>query len=152
VKRQNDAEADAIVDYIEAWWLRYEKQVEHPKIAILTPYKNQVRLIRSKMKERFGNSAVRYEVQVWNTHKAQGREWDWVLFSASDTVNLDGNSPYFSDSANPKGKHVLNTTISRAKKHLRVFFDAEYWRRRRPDSILKELALRMDLELAQDGV
>ena len=153
VKRQNDAEADAIVDYVEAWWLRYEKQVEHPTIAILTPYKNQVKLIRSKMIERFGNSAVRYEVQVWNTHKAQGREWDWVLFSVSDTGNLHGNDPYFTDSANPVGKCVLNTTISRTRNQLVVFLDAVYWRRREPDSILTELALNMrDSQVAQDGV
>jgi archaellum component FlaC len=141
--RQNDAEADAIIDYIEARWSPEEKQKEHPTIAILTPYKNQVELIRSKLIERFGNSAIRYHVQVLNTHKAQGREWDWVLFSASDTRNLPGNDPFFSDSANPRGKRVLNTTISRTRNQLVVFLDAEYWRRRRPDSILKELALNM---------
>jgi len=152
VNRQNHAEADAIIDYIEAWWPKQEKQGEHPTIAIVTPYKKQMMLIRSKMIKRFGHSEIRYDVPVLNTHKAQGREWDWVLFSVTDTVNLRGNKPYFTDSANPVGKCVLNTSISRAKKHLRVFFDAEYWRRRRPDSILTELALRMDLELAQDGV
>jgi len=142
-KRQNDAEADAIIDYIEARWSPDEKQKEHPTIAILTPYKNQVQLIRSKLRERFGNSEILYHVQVLNTHKAQGREWDWVLFSASDTGNLPGNNPYFSDSANRPGKRVLNTTISRTRNQLVVFLDAEYWRRRRPDSILKELALKM---------
>ena len=151
-RRQNDAEADAIIDYIdyiEARWSPEEKQKEHPTIAILTPYNNQVELIRSKLRfrsklrEKFGNSAIRYHVQVLNTYKAQGREWDWVLFSASDTGNLPGNNPFLSDSANPHGKCVLNTTISRTRNQLVVFLDAEYWRRRRPDSILKELALNM---------
>jgi superfamily I DNA and/or RNA helicase len=139
VNRQNHEEADAIIDYIEAWWLLEEKQKEHPTIAILTLYNNQVRLIQSKLRKRFGNSAICYHVQVLNTFRAQGREWDWVLFSVSDTGNLPGNNPFFSDSASRRGKRVLNTTISRARNQLVVCLDAV-------------LALNMrDSQVAQDG-
>jgi ATP-dependent RNA/DNA helicase IGHMBP2 len=111
-----------------------------PTIAILTPYKNQVRLIRDRLRKRFGDAEISDHVEVWNTHQAQGREWDWVLFSVSDTANLKGNMPYFSDSKNRTGRAVLNTTISRAKQHLRIFLDSAYWEHRKPESLLTELA------------
>lgn len=62
-------------------------------IAILTPYINQLELIRAKLRSRFPGSDILDYVETLNTHKAQGREWDWVLFSASDTGRLDGNDP-----------------------------------------------------------
>jgi ATP-dependent exoDNAse (exonuclease V) alpha subunit len=79
-------------------------------------------------------------VEVWNTHQAQGREWDCVFFSASDTARLWGNDPWFSDSSNATGRALVNTTISRARQHLRIFFDRDFWRQRWKDSILTALA------------
>jgi hypothetical protein len=103
---------------------------------VLTPYRKQAKLIRNKLR----SASLLDRVEVWNTHQAQGREWDWVLFSASDTDRLEGNDPWFSDSSNPIGKALLNTTISRTKQHLRIFLDATYWKQRRVRSILTELA------------
>jgi len=97
-------------------------------------------LIGRELRHRFGDGDLHDYVEVLNTHQAQGREWDWVLFSASDTANLPGNAPYFGDSSNRDGRAVLNTTISRAKGHLRVFLDAAWWRERGHRSILAELA------------
>jgi len=145
-KRQNDAEADRIVSKLASWWDWAKEQPECPTIAILTPYKPQVALIRAKLRNRFGNSEISNHVEVWNTHQAQGREWDWVLFSVSDTGNLEGNGPWFSDSSKREGRALLNTTISRTKKHLRVFLDAEWWNQRHhtAPSILTELTCLRD--------
>ncbi len=143
--RENEAEADKIMDSIEIWW--HWAQQNHgelpnnwPTLAVLTPYKNQRDLIRKKLNARFHNSHIRDHVEVWNTHQAQGREWDWVLFSVSDTGRLQGNDPFFSDSSSRDGKPLINTTISRAKHQLRVFLDAGFWKQRTPNSILSELA------------
>lgn len=138
-RRKNDAEAGAILKQLEEWWIWAQQQSNLPTIAILTPYRNQVRLIRDELKRRFRDSGISDHVEVWNTHQAQGREWDWVMFSVSDTANLKGNMPYFSDSRNRTGRAVLNTTISRTKQHLRIFLDSTYWEYRKPESLLTEL-------------
>ena len=140
---QNDAEADIIVKRVGKLWEWVNRQPTDqpvPTIAILTPYKKQERLINEKLMAKFENSPILDHVEVLNTHKAQGREWDWVLYSASDTRRLQRNWPFLSDSSNPKGKSVLNTTISRTKKHLRIFLDVADWRTQPRPSILEELA------------
>jgi len=138
-KRQNHAEADLIMDFLERWWSWSESENPRSTLAILTPYKNQAQLLRCMLARRYGTSPLFDHVEVWNTHQAQGREWDWILFSVVDTGNLRGNSPFFTDSKNKAGRPLLNTTISRAKSQLRIFLDATYWRSREPESMLTDL-------------
>ncbi|MBU0606441.1 MAG: AAA family ATPase [Armatimonadetes bacterium] len=138
--RENDAEADEVINRVEEWWRRAQEQSELPTLAILTPYKAQARLIRDRFRQRFGDSEVSDVVDILNTHQAQGREWDWVFFSVSDTGNLKGNGPWFCNSRHRTGREVLNTTISRTRQHLTVFLDATYWQHREPTSLLTELA------------
>jgi len=138
-RRENDSEANAILRRIQDWWEWAQQQPELPTIAILTPYKNQAKLIRRKIERQLGDSPICDHLEVWNTHQSQGREWDWVLFSVSDTANLEGNEPFFSDSTCPEGRALVNTTISRAKQQLQVFLDASFWINRRPTSILTDL-------------
>ena len=68
-------------------------------------------------------------------HASQGREWDTVVLSAADTEKL----PYFTDTALPIGKLVMNTAISRAKNRIVLVFDADYWSQRQ-DSAQQLLA------------
>ena len=100
-------------------------------IAILTPYKNQVKLIRDKLR----SANLEENVDVLNTHKAQGREWDWVIFSVVDDGRKNG--PWFTDSTNSQGCAVLNTTISRAKSRLTLLLHKDFWNRR--DCLIGEL-------------
>jgi hypothetical protein len=139
---QNNVEVDAILDCVEKWWPWAKEQPELPTIAVLTLYNNQAALIRKRLRARFRGTEILDHVEVWNTHKAQGREWDWVLFSVADTGRLPMNGPFLADGNNKRcrSREVLNTTISRAKRHLRVFLDLEYWKNRTPDSLLTELA------------
>lgn len=138
-QRQNPAEADSIMSALSEWWQRAQLQSEISSVGILTPYKNQTKLLRKKLYEGFSGSQLLDYVEVWNTHQAQGREWEYVFFSASDTCNLHGNNPYFSDTASPEGKAIVNTTVSRAKRQLVIFADVDCWRWRGP-SLLTELA------------
>lgn len=150
-KRENDSEADAILGRIKDWWEWAQRQPVLPTIAVLTPYRNQVKLIRKRLRREFHDSEILDHVEVWTTHQAQGREWDWVLFSVCDTANLQWNEPFFSDSNRLEGKALVNTTISRAKQQLRVFLDAGFWRDRAPISILTEI-VRENIGTAEDGV
>lgn len=143
LKRQNNAEVDEIVRRVRAWWSwtsRAEGAAELT-LAILTPYKNQQKLINIKLRQAFRREPEIIErVEVWSVHQSQGREWDTVFFSASDTGRLDGNSPWYADSRKLVGRAILNTAISRAKQHLRIFNDRAWWGQQQPNSILTELA------------
>lgn len=138
-RRENDSEVSAIMNYLGAWWQWAQEQPVLPSIAVLTPYKKQKSLISKRLSERYGNSEINDVVEVWNTHQAQGREWDWVLFSVSDTGNLKFGVPFFTDTKTFIGRAVLNTTISRTKRHLAVFLDMEYWKHRPSNSLLTDL-------------
>jgi len=126
-KWQNHSEANKIVSHIRRFTEIYPNEEERPSAVVLTPYKNQAKLIWQKLRDEHLLDAV----EVLNTHKAQGREWDWVFFSVSDTTRLPGVRPFLTDSNIPVGKLVLNTTISRAKKRLILFLDKTYWSKRK---------------------
>lgn len=139
LNRQNDAEVEAVVQWLDEWWQKNGAQPDHPTIGVLTPYRHQLDLLRKRFRETFGDSDIGDHVDILNTHKAQGREWDWVLLSVADTGSLRGNSPYYSNSRCRIGRDVLNTTISRTKKRLVVFLDYHYWRHREPTSLLTDI-------------
>ncbi|MCK4392024.1 hypothetical protein KAX17_03895 [Candidatus Bipolaricaulota bacterium] len=139
LKRQNHAEADAILDQVQEWWESTQLESNLPTLAILTPYKNQATLIRRQLRERFRDTAIPAQVDVLNTHQAQGREWDWVFFSVADTDNLKMNRPHFTDSTRSDGKALLNTTIGRTRRKLVVFLDATFWTNRPMKQLLTDI-------------
>ena len=101
-------------------------------IAILTPYTNQANLIKNLLR---GMNIS--DIEVLNTHRAQGREWDTVIFSAVD-IGQPPNGLWFCNSCKPPGSQVLATTISRVKKRLYLVLDASFWRRN-PDQLLCQM-------------
>ena len=132
-KRENSAEVDCIARWLEA----------HPEFSdgnetawtILTPYRNQVALLGRRLPQ------ARREERVSTIHKAQGREWDTVFLSV-----VDGrfDLPYFTDSTNPQsgGLHVINTAISRARKHLVLVCDRGFWEDR-PAQLISQVLRRL---------
>lgn len=134
---QNPSEADAIIDVLAEVAEGFQSAIPESTIAVLTPYKKQASLIRQKVKARFGHEGIGAVVEVLNTHQAQGREWDWVFFSVSDTGRLTGNGPFLADTSKEEGRPLINTTLSRAKSQLWVFLDKTYWRdpERFPDNL-----------------
>ena len=103
-KRQNSAEAKAIAEWVKA--------NPNEEYAVLTPYRNQVALIAFELKDE--------EENVMTIHASQGREWDTVLFSVSDTYDM-----FFTNSL--IFPRLLNTAVSRAKRHLILVCDTSYW-------------------------
>ena len=133
---QNYSEANKIVSYIRRFTERYPNEEERPSAVVLTPYKKQAALIWRKLRDEHLLDAV----EVLNTHKAQGREWDWVFFSVSDTPHLPGvHGPFLTNSNIPVGKLVLNTTISRARKRLYLFLDKTYWSQKKSRCLVGDI-------------
>jgi superfamily I DNA and/or RNA helicase len=102
---------------------------------VLTPYKNQAAMIRSMLRARRGPLQA---VEVLNTHRAQGREWDIVVFSAVDG-SRPSCFPYFTDSRKDLGRVVINTTLSRVKRRLILVVERRFWTSK-PDQLLGRLA------------
>jgi hypothetical protein len=109
--RENPSEVKAIQQYLEK---------ENPIDAvILSPYNNQVGLLGQSMR------AMRAEQRILTVHKSQGREWDTVILSVSDTYDM-----FFTDTSDPNGTaiNLINTAVSRAKKELVIVCDANFWK------------------------
>lgn len=106
-KRSSLSEVSGIAQYIKA----------HPgqNIAILAPYRGQIKLLRENLPPECKDS-------ILTVHRSQGREWDTVILSV-----VDGRSPYFVDSNLPIGRAVLNTAISRTRRKLILVCDASTW-------------------------
>ncbi len=122
-KRENKAEAECIANYLQAH-PEFQNGVEDAW-SVLTPYRNQESLLGKLLPN------ARREGRIMNVHKSQGREWDTVFLSL-----VDGhfNNPWFTDTTNPQsgGLHVMNTAISRVRRHLILVCDRQFWQSR-PD-------------------
>jgi hypothetical protein len=108
-KRMNSAEVEAIQDILTNLTDDY---------VILSPYRNQVDYLREKIPE------AGRDMRILTVHKSQGREWDTVILSVTDTSDR-----WFTNSTNiiSHGKQVINTAVSRAKRELILVCDMEYW-------------------------
>lgn len=122
--RQNRSEAEAIEMYLRE--LPEQQEEAEGTYVALAPYKNQVGLLTHQLDE------ARRQGRIMTIHKSQGREWDAVILSV-----VDGhfNNPWFTDTINPQsgGLHVMNTAVSRARKHLIIVCNLHYWKNR-PDA------------------
>ena len=72
----------------------------HSEIGIISPYRNQVALLKREIADP--------EIEIATVHKFQGREKDVIIFSTTDDLVTE-----FSDDPN-----LLNVAVSRAKKQL----------------------------------
>ncbi len=61
-------------------------------------------------------------------HRSQGREWNTVILSVQDGEHMSSTSePLRFTSSKGIGLNLINTAVSRAKKHLVVVCDRRFW-------------------------
>ena len=104
----NENECRAVRDWIQ--------QHDAKNLAILAPYRNQVAKLCKTLSRELHDD-------VLTVHSSQGREWETVVLSATDTMG----DPFLTNTQIPKGKLVMNTALSRARKSIVLVCDAEYW-------------------------
>lgn len=107
--RESHSELQAIKQYLET---------HNPQdYVILAPYKKQCSLIEKELDLPQGT--------VNTIHAAQGREWDTVIISVTDS-----HRKFFMSSNIKKsnGLKIVNTAVSRAKKKLVLVLDYEMWK------------------------
>ncbi len=128
LKRTNTSECNVISVYLT--------RNNTTDAGIITPYKNQ----RNELKETLRENHI-LEDSVLTVHGSQGREWDTVLFSVTDTTDM-----YFTDSLR-NGKNIINTAVSRAKKKLILVCDVNYWKTQPRQLIAQLLSVAKEIVL-----
>ncbi len=115
-KRENYEEVKIIGEFL------MENPMETDEYVILTPYKDQVGLLKYYLPEAKDN--------VLTVHGSQGREWDTVILSVADSGSVEREVPLrFTSTVDEAsiGRKVINTAVSRAKKNLVVVCDRKFW-------------------------
>ena len=97
-------------------------------VGILTPYTKQRNILAGSMNRLMKkyDRTEDMEDDVLNVHRSQGREWDVVLFSVTDTYD----EMWSTNSFRPDALKLINTAVSRAKKMLILIGDADDWKPR----------------------
>ncbi len=131
-KCENQSECDTIEKILQ------RKKDWRESTVIIAPYKKQVVMLKKMaVKNHFPLD------NVLTIHRSQGREWDHVILSITDTQDM-----FFTDSLNlrSEGKKIINTAVSRAKKSLVIVCDCSYWTKQENQLVAKLLAVAKRLE------
>ena len=107
--------------------------------AILTPYRAQLKELAKRLPMLVQKKEDK-EDRLLTIHASQGREWDTVILSVVDNSE---NPPWFMDSTNQKsrGKQIINTAISRARKRLIIIGELDFWIPRGDSQLISKLML-----------
>ena len=97
-------------------------------IGIITPYKNQRNIIDRSIAGLMRKYKIEYDMDedILTVHSSQGREWDVVLFSITDSYA----EKWLTNSSRLESLKLINTAVSRAKKMLILVGDADDWKGR----------------------
>jgi superfamily I DNA and/or RNA helicase len=103
-------------------------------VAIVTPYVDQARAIRSLLKERPGGVPA---IECSTVHRFQGQERDVVIL---DTVDTDPMRPgVLLSERGPSSQNLINVAISRARGKLVIVADVKYFELRAPGSAITKM-------------
>jgi superfamily I DNA and/or RNA helicase len=96
------------------------------EIAVIAPYRAQVRLLREAIRARNPEALESGRVEVFTVHRFQGRDKAIVIF---DTVEAPGtDAPFLDDTATPEAPNLVNVALSRARERLVVMAHARHLR------------------------
>lgn len=126
--RQNDVHIETLLQLLEALARRGEQDV-----AVVAPYRAQVRELRRLVRARLGRLAPA-GLEIATIHRFQGREKGVVVF---DTVDAPPGASWFLDERrNRDFPRMLNVALSRSRDRLIVVGTVEGLRRTLPEGAL----------------
>ncbi len=105
-------------------------------VAIITPYRKQVRTIQSLLDHR--NVPVE-QVQCATVHRFQGNERDVVILDIVDGPPLGPGTLLCGRGPNSASANLLNVSLSRARGKLILLMDVQYVRERAKGTVLCEV-------------
>ncbi|MDH3428329.1 MAG: AAA domain-containing protein, partial [Gemmatimonadota bacterium] len=143
--RRNDQHIEALLQVLELLGRRGFRDV-----AVVAPYRIQVRELRKLARSRLGRAAPT-DLEIATIHRFQGREKRVVVF---DTVDAPPVASWFLDERrNPDFPRMLNVALSRSQDLLIVLATVEGLRRTLPgDALLNRVVNRViDTGIVVDG-
>jgi superfamily I DNA and/or RNA helicase len=111
-------------------------------VAIITPYVDQARAIRARLKERAGDEGEGRRIECSTVHRFQGQERDVIILDTVDAEPMKPGVLLSERGAHSTAQNLINVAISRARGKLIVVADVGYFERRAPGSVVTRMILR----------
>lgn len=118
--RYNDLNTDFVLNALEIF---VNKKISISSYAIITPYREQVKLYEKKLQNEYSEIKKLINLKVGTIHSFQGEESDVVFFDMVDTIKLKEGKLFKGDS----GAKLLNVAISRARHVLVVLGELDLY-------------------------
>jgi hypothetical protein len=121
----NEREAEAAVELLRFFKRRYSSEFVGGRIGIITPYKCQLSLLRSRFSSAFGSSVVA-DMEFNTVDGFQGREVDILILSTVRAADLSSSMNGLSSSSIGFVADVrrMNVALTRAKFSLWILGNA----------------------------
>lgn len=111
-------------------------------VAIITPYVDQARAIRARLKERAGDQEDGRRIECSTVHRFQGQERDVVILDTVDAEPMKPGVLLSERGTDATAQNLINVAISRARGKLIVVADVRYFARRAADSVVTKMIMR----------
>ena len=113
----NPEEAGFLFKYLEHFLKTLNSQLQKPSIAVVSPYREQIRLLKETLKSHPELSITENNISVNTIDSFQGQERDMVLISMTRS-NSEGQIGFLSDIRR------MNVAMTRARKKLVIIGDS----------------------------
>ena len=123
--RQNVANAEAVMNILD----EYGKEKEESfSIGIITPYRGQASLLKSRYIQKEYDSSFQKRVTIGTVHTFQGSERDVIIFDMVDCSTFENGKAAYPGQLykGEQGEQLLNVAISRARHKLIIVCDPQY--------------------------
>jgi hypothetical protein len=110
-------------------------------VAIITPYVDQARTIRARLKERAGDQGDEGRIECSTVHRFQGQERDVVILDTVDAEPMRPGVLLSERGAHSAAQNLINVAISRARGKLIIVADVRYFERRAAGSVVTRMVM-----------
>jgi superfamily I DNA and/or RNA helicase len=111
-------------------------------VAIVTPYVDQARAIRVRLKGLVDDKGEGQRIECSTVHRFQGQERDVVILDTVDAEPMKPGVLLSERGAGSTAPNLINVAISRARGKLIVVADVGYFERRAAGSVVTKMILR----------
>jgi hypothetical protein len=111
-------------------------------VAIITPYVDQARAIRARLKAQAGDQRDVRPIECSTVHRFQGQERDVVILDTVDAEPMQPGVLLSERGAHSTAQHLINVAISRARGKLIVVADVRYFEQRAAGSVVTTMVAR----------
>jgi hypothetical protein len=109
-------------------------------VAIITPYVDQARAIRARLKTHAADDTLQIECST--VHRFQGQERDVVILDTVDAEPMKPGVLLSERGPHSTAQHLINVAISRARGKLLIVGDVRYFEQRAPGSVVTAVIAR----------